>query len=601
MKKLFNSIFRTALAFFSFALGATSLHAQAPTIFFTDLTSGPATGGENGAGAYVTVYGNFFGTTPGTVSIGAVNASNVKLWGSAALWYQKLTFQIPANVAQGQTTIQVTTAAGKSNTVPFTVRTGNIYCVSTSGNDSNTGRFPSACWKTVLQAKSVMVAGDISYVENGVSQTSTDNYNASFSINTGGTAASPIALVAYPGATVTIGTDSMSYGVRTPAISGTKDYWVLSGLTLRGEDALDLLDNTGWRIVGNDLSCPLGSGESACLHTDTNTNVYLFGNYVHNVGDQAGSIDKYFHAVYFTTNTNSVWMGWNEVAPNPSKSTTSGGCRAVQFYSTGGSDQFDLHVYSNLIHDAICDGINFATVDPSKGTVEAYNNVVYHVGTGPDPADGSSNYSCLLAGSSESAPAAVQVYNNTFYDCGARETSDAGAIAPDTAVVARNNIIYQLSGESYINPSASSSAITGSNNIWYGSSGAPGSTTANLTSNPLLNNPAGADFGLQTGSPAIGHGVNAGLTQDIIGVARNLSAPDIGARTIGGSATVTPSACDLNADGLVNSADITLALDQALGLLACTNGDINKDGVCNVIDVQRVINASTGQACKVTP
>src|SRR6185312_17092935 len=94
--------------------------------------------------------------------------------------------------------------------------------------------------------------------------------------------------------------------------------------------------------------------------------------------------------------------------------------------STGGSDQYDLHVHDNVVHDAICDGINFATVDPSKGTVEAYNNVVYHVGTGPDPADGSSNYSCVLVGGGGSG--SVSLYNNTFYDCGSRKTSDAGAI-----------------------------------------------------------------------------------------------------------------------------------------------------------------------------
>jgi hypothetical protein len=420
----YKSFVRAALTLCALTLGIASLQAQVPVIFFTDLTSGPATGGENGAGAYVTVYGNFFGTTPGTVTVGGVTASNVKLWGSPSLWYQKLTFQVPSTVAQGATTIQVKTAGGSSNTVPFTVRTGNIYCVSTTGSDSNTGHFPSSCFASIPQAKNKMVAGDTTYVENGVSQTGVDNYNASLSIATGGTAAAPVALIAYPGATVTIGTDTMAYAVRTPAISGTMNYWVLAGLTLRGEDSLDLLGNTGWRVIGNDLSCPMGSGESGCFHADTNNNLYLFGNYVHNVGDQAGSIDKYFQAVYFTTNTIHVWMGWNEVAPNPSQSTTSGGCRAIQFYSTGGSDQYDLHVYSNLIHDAICDGINFATVNPSLGTVEAYNNVVYHVGTGPDPADGSSNYSCLLAGSSGTPSVPVMAYNNTFYNCGARETGD---------------------------------------------------------------------------------------------------------------------------------------------------------------------------------
>ncbi|HLN02906.1 MAG TPA: right-handed parallel beta-helix repeat-containing protein [Bryobacteraceae bacterium] len=58
------------------------------------------------------------------------------------------------------------------------------------------------------------------------------------------------------------------------------------------------------------------------------------------------------------------------------------------------------------------------------------------------------------------------------------------------------------------------------------------------------------------------------------------------------------SACDLNADGLVNVIDIQLAIDQALGIFPCTNGDLNGDGQCNVVDVQRIINATLGAGCK---
>src|SRR6185437_8603609 len=248
----------------------------------------------------------------------------------------------------------------------------------------------------------------------------------------------------------------------------------------------DLVGVTGWRFIGNELTCPRGSGQSACFHTDTTTNLAFYGNYVHNVGDAAGSIDKYYHAVYFTTNSNHIDAGWNTVVPNPNGSTTSGGCRAIQFYSTGGADQFDLHVHDNLIHDAICDGINFATVDPDNGTVEAYNNVVYHVGTGPDPGDGSSNYACVLTGSSSSPSAKVEVYNNTFYDCGSRGTTDSGTITPYIGTRLRNNLSYQLGGEMYVGGTSGSKLLSGSNNLWYGVGNVPASTTANITSNPLL-------------------------------------------------------------------------------------------------------------------
>ena len=56
------------------------------------------------------------------------------------------------------------------------------------------------------------------------------------------------------------------------------------------------------------------------------------------------------------------------------------------------------------------------------------------------------------------------------------------------------------------------------------------------------------------------------------------------------------NACDLNQDGTVNDSDYQLAIDMALGLTPCT-ANINGAGVCNVIVVQRVVNAALGGPC----
>jgi len=58
-----------------------------------------------------------------------------------------------------------------------------------------------------------------------------------------------------------------------------------------------------------------------------------------------------------------------------------------------------------------------------------------------------------------------------------------------------------------------------------------------------------------------------------------------------GSNTTPASACDLNGDGVVNSQDVQLAIQQALGALPCATG------ACNVVLVQDVINASNGGPC----
>jgi len=58
------------------------------------------------------------------------------------------------------------------------------------------------------------------------------------------------------------------------------------------------------------------------------------------------------------------------------------------------------------------------------------------------------------------------------------------------------------------------------------------------------------------------------------------------------------SACDLNSDGAVNVVDVQLEINQALGVLPCTNGSLDGSGHCNVTDVQRVVNAALGGICR---
>jgi hypothetical protein len=67
----------------------------------------------------------------------------------------------------------------------------------------------------------------------------------------------------------------------------------------------------------------------------------------------------------------------------------------------------------------------------------------------------------------------------------------------------------------------------------------------------------------------------------------------------GGATAPVSSACDLNADGKVDASDVQIAVNQALRITPCTNADLRADGVCNVLDVQRVIAAALGRACVV--
>jgi len=527
-----------------------------PRIFFSDLESGPNSGGQNGKGAWVTIWGRGFGASQSTstVTVGGSLVDNYPLWSDG-----KITFQLGSAVATGNIVVNVA-GAGATNGIPFTVRAGNIFFVATTGNDANVGSF-TAPWQTVVKAKNTIAPGDIAYLENGVAQTTQDNFTAYLSMDNNGssnsgTATAPKALVAYPNATVTIGVaGGLHYGIRTPNIGTDEDYWVISQLHIvGGTQAMDI-GGTGWRIIGNEMQCPGADDQVGCFEMSNGLQTRFYGNEVHNAGINPTS-SKFYHAVYFSTDSNHIDVGWNHIHDNFT-------CRALQFHSsplcspscgagdTTGFNQFDLHVHDNLIHGDNCNGINFATVDPSKGTVEAYNNVIYNVGR-MDPLQLGASFSCIYLANITNNGAAgggtVNVFNNTLSDCAANNSANAqgsrgafgvaGGASTTLILNLRNNVVYQNSGEIYID--GATAQITGDHNLWFGVGAAPTRTTSNLNVDPLFVNRTGGDLHLTASSPAKDAGTtvatsnpfvpNPGVTTDKDGVLRPQgSAFDMGA------------------------------------------------------------------------
>jgi hypothetical protein len=536
--------------------------AQAPTIFFLDLTSGPNSGGENGNGTILTIYGKNFGSTQGssTVTVGGHAVAAYLQWGASAPGeenIQKISVAIGSTAATGN--VVVTTSAGSSNGIAFTVRSGNIDCVSTTGSDSNNGQFSSdptsrsgtkGCWATIVNAKNNLAAGDIAYVENGVSQTSDDDGNTGIAVylSNGGTSGNPKALLAYPGASVTIGLTSKQRAFYANSGSGVT-YWIFEGFTVRASDeAFNLNDSTFMWIIGNDVSCPPGASDTACILGDSSgsNNLHFLGNYIHDTGTGGCSSDCHtYHALYISTNGHSWEAGWNTIVPDPS-STGTAGCRAIEIYSTGGADEYDIHIHDNIIHNVICDGIDFSQVNPDgtdtmggQGSVEAYNNIIYHAGTAV-PNSGESNYSCIQVGAQSAHTNPVQIYNNTLYDCGSRGNSDSGMLSfhdSNIKIKLTNNIIRPIVAGSFQEPwftANSTPACTnssGSNNLWYGDGTPPCGTTftSNLNVDPQFVDPVTArNFHLSSSSsPAIGAGSNIStLLFDLDGISRPTNPAD---------------------------------------------------------------------------
>ena len=506
-------------------IGVPLARAAQPTAIFTDLQSGPNAGGKNNQGAIITIYGFGFGATRGssTLTIGGAAPAAYLLWSDT-----KISFQLGNSAITGNIVVNVA-GVGASNAMPFTVRSGRIFFVAPGGSDVNAGSF-TAPWATVKHAKNSAQAGDIIYLMNGVNETGLDGSSATLAIAKSGSSGLPIAMIAYPGAAATLGSATgQQYGIRTTAASS---YWVLAGINLRGAfSALAVANSSNWRVIGNDISCPNGSGTGACVAFSGGQNLSLYRNRIHDNGSATSTSIKLYQAVQFDTGANGIDFGWNEIANTRS-------CRALQFYSDT-TPLFNLTVRNNSIHDSRCDGINFATIDPAQGTVRAYNNVIYRAGTGPAPGGVEANYACINVGGSGSA--AVQITGNTLYDCGRRANADSGAVSASVAVSLTDNIVDAIAGESYTAPNSSLAHFSGKNNLFFGDGAAPSFSATSVNADPKFVDVTNSNFQLQSGSPAVDRGANDGISRDIMQTPRPQgTAYDIGAYELVAGGTPPP-------------------------------------------------------------
>jgi len=454
--------------------------AATPYLEYSDLVSGPSSGGPDSMGAIVTVFGAGFGSSQGgsSVMLAGAQIHHILKWSD-----RKIVFQIDSMAKTGE--LRVIVNGKPSNPLSFAVTPGSIHFVSARGSDSSSGSFANP-WKTISKAAYSSKPGDITYVLDGAHQLTLDNYHAALSIQSSGQQRAPIALVAYPGASVMIGDVSgPEFGIRTPAIhSGPFSYWVIAGFTIRGANTALKLDRVeGWRIVNNDFSCPSGDGAAACVEVAGSSNIEFFGNTVHDAGRKGAS--KRYQSVYFTTDTNHVEVAWNTIAHNAS-------CRGIQFHSSpvspdSGFNQFDLSIHDNNISGQTCDGVNLATIDPSRGRIAVFNNVIYHVGIGPRPPDGESSYACInspgIVNRGKPGAGTVEIFNNTLADCGSQGGPSAGALnvgSNSPALELKHNMIDQCVGQSYLTPGSDVTRISGNHNLWQGGGAGPQQTTINL-------------------------------------------------------------------------------------------------------------------------
>lgn len=500
----------------------------APVIHFSDLTSGPNTGGENNLGAIVTVYGRRFGPVRGAseVTIGGVPAAAYLLWTDT-----KISFQ-PGPAAQTGF-IQVRTPSGQSNLAPFTVRAGAIYFAGPMGADSNPGT-RALPFATLNKLVAALKPGDTGYLLEGFRMTGADGnaYAASLTIEKSGLPGSPIAIVAYPGARAVIGGER-NYGIRS---SRASSWWVFANLEIvGGMYSAVAVTGSDFRLVGNTFLC------SACV--SATGGVYLIapgsavlGNTFSGMASTAAALTRSFHTLNLGGSSSEI--AWNLLVDNPA-------CGGIRLH--GSPALHSVRIHDNWISGQRCAGIDLSAIDPTSGPIEIYNNVVTRAGRGGYSTGATGHaYTCVAAQGLGPAGAIghVRIEHNTFHDCSSVLNSVGeprsaafhfAGTQPAISIHLSNNIIsqpayaYSAVRNTYISGYSYTANLIAGANLWWGDGPGPAQFPLNINADPGFVNSAGGDFHLSPGSPARLAGAATTYPLDFEDHVRPATGADLGA------------------------------------------------------------------------
>ena len=531
IKMTCNSVlFFIAYLFIIFIPYQTKAQTGTPVLFFSDITSGMNTGGQENLGAFITLYGEGFGATRGnsTVTIGGIQVAKYVTWGQdngIARDLDMIVVQPGPNVASGD--IIVTVEGHASNPLFFTVRNGSIYFVipdAPNANDANPGTYAEP-FQTLYRPRQVMQAGDIVYIKGGTFSTADPDHPGWDAIllltpdtDPNGTADTPIAYIGYPG-------DRPLLGAPPPMRRGiymeeTTAYYIIANLEFSQFAGNLNLSGNGHCIVGNYLHDGINTDGLVMGIAGNSAYLKIFGNLLRN-NPNTGSdeVGVGFYLEGFGINQD-IEFGWNQIQDQ-------GGRRSIQVFGHVAGDYMDnIRIHDNLISTSVPlrNNILLGGSDGGTevlGTIYVYNNII--VG-----ADGQG----LRVNDPQGT---VFIQNNVLYNNGLNGYDGNGQVFIEQAGTGRltlqNNIVYAESGETYydfgtgVDPSVFNDA---SNNLWFNAGIAPGWDTNSVNANPLFIDATSDDFRLSENSPAINTGINTDIARDYVGTLRDLNY-DIGA------------------------------------------------------------------------
>jgi len=379
------------------------------------------------------------------------------------------------------------------------------YYVSTTGSDSNPGSFLLP-WKTIQKAANTAKGGETVYIRGGT-------YNQRVVLSKRGNTSGPyITFSNYPGETVILdGTGiAIQYGFGLFHVEET-DFIRITGLTIQHSNGAGIyvgyanhiiLDNNHtydtvksgigiWRgsnvvVDHNDiaLACNAHPNYPATEENITiaasSSFVEVKNNYVHQAaiiptgysGGEGINIKDGSHEIFIHNNV--VNLARNDGLPST---------RLAYGLDGWQHETYNIHFYNNLAYNSYYGFVIESEAGATVHDVYVNNNISFNNGTGYTIPNWAQNETSLKRN--------IQFVNNTSYN---NLTGIFINSAKIENIIIRNNLFWQDGTAIKIGSGVPAAQIT---------------TDHNLTNtNPLFINPAGLDFHIQLGSPAIDSGTN---------------------------------------------------------------------------------------------
>ncbi|TFW09436.1 right-handed parallel beta-helix repeat-containing protein [Oxalobacteraceae bacterium OM1] len=474
--------------------------AKRPVLVYTDIVSGPNSGGENNKGIYLSLFGKNFGSgglgTRLRVYIGGAEVGDYRALGVARGRHdiQQITVQVGAlgNPKPGMPLpIKVVVDGIASNDdLSFTVNPGRILFVDNVKGDDRTA-VPGDIRRPFRHAQTARLSegawgqagpGDF-IVLRGTGQPWTDrgyqNYflrtrDKSGSLPAGTPGTGPIGIMGYPGEDVFIYAPydaKLEEGGATGAISavnglsfpGLGQWFTVTNLRVEGgghDGAVNVqIHGDHWRVVNNELTAATAvrniDAKAGGIVGNGKGEVWL-GNWIHDVYcGPAGGGPLQNHGIYIDGD------GDYEIAYNVIERIPGGSGFQTYVNGSNGSDTTgNVSLHHNLIDGVGKHGINLA--DGTRENVRIYNNVVRNT------AQAGLRLNTMVLSN-------ARVYNNTFYYTNLLRKPGYGALMNDwrlplRALDLQNNIFVPSPGTELTGGTVGLSSLSGTihRNFWHG-------------------------------------------------------------------------------------------------------------------------------------